>query len=108
MVQRVSTVAFEGIDARAVDMQVQVAPGLPAFNAESYFSRLRRAEIGQHHHIAGPHLNAYAHEAAWREDSRRIDNGTQFLLVCLAAANHPVSRTWKGYWQRRAPPLAQV
>jgi magnesium chelatase family protein len=32
MVQRVSTVAFEGIDARAVDVQVQVAPGLPAFN----------------------------------------------------------------------------
>ncbi|MCK7472892.1 MAG: hypothetical protein MZV49_04000 [Rhodopseudomonas palustris] len=31
MVQRVTTVAFEGIDARAVDVQVQVAPGLPAF-----------------------------------------------------------------------------
>jgi len=28
----VATVAFEGIDARAVDVQVQVAPGLPAFN----------------------------------------------------------------------------
>ncbi len=32
MVQRVSTVAFEGIEARAVDVQVQVAAGLPAFN----------------------------------------------------------------------------
>ena len=32
MVQRVSTVAFEGIAARAVDVQVQVAPGLPAFH----------------------------------------------------------------------------
>ena len=32
MVQRVSTVAFEGIEARAVDVQVQVAPGIPAFN----------------------------------------------------------------------------
>ena len=32
MVERVSTVAFEGIEARAVDVQVQVAPGLPAFN----------------------------------------------------------------------------
>src|SRR5688500_10167341 len=31
MVQRVSTVAFAGIEARAVDVQVQVAPGLPAF-----------------------------------------------------------------------------
>jgi len=32
MVQRVSTVAFEGIEARAVDVQVSVAPGLPAFH----------------------------------------------------------------------------
>jgi hypothetical protein len=31
MVQRVATVAFEGIEARTVDVQVQVAPGLPAF-----------------------------------------------------------------------------
>jgi len=31
MVQRVSTVAFEGIEARAVDVQGGVAPGLPAF-----------------------------------------------------------------------------
>jgi magnesium chelatase family protein len=31
MVQRVATVAFEGIEARVVDVQVQVAPGLPAF-----------------------------------------------------------------------------
>src|SRR5271167_2584483 len=31
MVQRVSTVAFEGIEARAVDVQVQIAPGLPNF-----------------------------------------------------------------------------
>ncbi len=32
MVQRVATVAFEGIEARTVDVQVQVAPGLPAFS----------------------------------------------------------------------------
>ena len=29
MVQRVSTVSFQGIEARAVDVQVQVAPGCP-------------------------------------------------------------------------------
>src|SRR5215813_13641196 len=32
MVQHVTTVAFEGIEAHAVDVQVQVAPGLPAFS----------------------------------------------------------------------------
>ena len=31
MFARVTTVAFEGIEARAVDVQVQIGPGLPAF-----------------------------------------------------------------------------
>jgi magnesium chelatase family protein len=31
MVQRVATVAFQGVEAVPVDVQVQVAPGLPAF-----------------------------------------------------------------------------
>ena len=38
--------------------------------AESYFSRLRRAEIGQHHHVSGKYLHAYAGEMAWKEDAR--------------------------------------
>ena len=36
--------------------------------AESFFSRIRRAKIGVHHHIAGPYLHSYASEMAWRED----------------------------------------
>ena len=68
--------------------------------AESFFSRIRRAEIGIHHHIAGRYLAAYATEMAWREDNRRISNGEQFLLATGAALAHPVSRQWKGYWQR--------
>lgn len=32
MIQRVATVAFEGVEARPVDVQVHVAPGLPAFS----------------------------------------------------------------------------
>lgn len=70
--------------------------------AESYFSRLRRAEIGTHHQIAGRYLVAYAKEMAWREDNRRVSNGEQFLMAAGAALAHPVSRTWKGYWQRKA------
>jgi hypothetical protein len=68
--------------------------------AESFFSRLRRAEIGTHHRIAGRYLHAYAQEMAWREDNRRISNGEQFLLATASALDHPVSRQWKGYWQR--------
>lgn len=68
--------------------------------AESFFSRLRRAEVGTHHHIAGPYLAGYAAEMAWREDNRRISNGEQYLAATSAALAHPVSRQWKGYWQR--------
>ena len=68
--------------------------------AESYFSRLRRAEIGTHHHISRRYLHSYANEMAWREDNRRLPNGTLYLLAADAALAHPVSREWKGYWQR--------
>ncbi len=68
--------------------------------AESFFSRLRRMEIGTHHHISGKYLGSYANEAAWREDHRRVPNGTLYALVAKAAIEHPVSRAWKGYWQR--------
>ncbi|MGQ3039385.1 MAG: IS1595 family transposase [Brevundimonas sp.] len=68
--------------------------------AESFFSRLRRAETGTHHHISGKYLSAYATEMAWREDVRRTSNGGQFVQVVGAAMAAPVSRQWKGYWQR--------
>lgn len=68
--------------------------------AEGYFSRLRRAEIGHHHHIAGPYLVRYAQESAWREDHRRVDNGRQVRAVATLAMAAPVSVDWCGYWQR--------
>ena len=69
-------------------------------HAESYFSRLRRAELGQHHHIAGPYLDQYSSEMAWREDTRRDPNGTQLSAAGCLAASHPPSPRWTGYWQR--------
>ena len=70
--------------------------------AESYFARLRRAEMGQHHHISGKYLAAYAVEMAWREDGRRMPNGALHQAATGAALAHPVSRVWKGYWQPAA------
>ena len=68
--------------------------------AESFFSRLRRIEIGTHHHIAGPYLGSYAAEASFREDNRRVSNGGLTAMVAEAAMASEVSRQWKGYWQR--------
>lgn len=70
--------------------------------AESYFSRLRRMEVGTHHHVSGRYLHHYAAEAAWREDHRREPNGAQYQRVVGAALAHGVSENWKGYWQRNA------
>jgi len=68
--------------------------------AESFFSRLRRAEAGHHHHIAGIYLARYAQESAWREGHRRDDNGLQVRgVVGLALAAQP-SVDFCGYWQR--------
>jgi hypothetical protein len=74
--------------------------GVCTSQAESYFARLRRAQVGTHHHFSAQYLQSYANEMAWREDHRRVANGTQYLMVTNAALGHPVSREWKGYWQR--------
>jgi hypothetical protein len=68
--------------------------------AEEFFSRLRRMEIGHHHHIAGAYIGRYAAEAGWRDDHRRISNGEQFhSIVTLIVANKR-SVDFCGYWQR--------
>jgi transposase-like protein len=68
--------------------------------AESFFSRMRRAEIGHHHHIAGPYLLRYAQEACWREDSRRLSTGEQVKAISTLAMHSKPSVDFSGYWQR--------
>lgn len=92
-----------GWDTKRVNHSVQfMDKGVCTNQAESYFSRLRRMEVGTHHHIAGPYIGQYAREASWREDNRRVPNGTQAAMVAEAAMASGVSRSWKGYWQRAA------
>ena len=57
------------------------ADGACTNGAQSFFSRLRRAEVGHHHHIAGAYLARYAEESAYRKGHRRDDNGTQIRGV---------------------------
>jgi len=68
--------------------------------AESTFSRLRRGELGHHHHIAGPYLVRYAQEAAWREDLRRVSNGEQTHGIIGLAMRSSPSVDFCGTWQR--------
>jgi transposase-like protein/predicted RNA-binding protein YlxR (DUF448 family) len=70
--------------------------------AESYFSRLRRMVSGQHHHVSPQYLHQYANRAAWLEDNRRSDNAELAHRLVSNSMDAPVSRNWKGYWQRAA------
>src|SRR4051812_49501464 len=72
--------------------------------AESFFSRMRRAEIGIHHHIAGLCLRRYAAEMGWREDRRVTDNSrlTSEGVALTMGRGHSVG--WRGHLARRRPP----
>ena len=51
--------------------------GVYSNGADGYFSRLRLSEVGHHHHISGQYLVRYVQEMSWREDHRRVANGTR-------------------------------
>jgi hypothetical protein len=68
--------------------------------AEEYFSRLRRAAIGIHHHIPGAYLLRYAQESSWWEDNRRVSNGDQVGRVTALAMKRGKSVDFTGYWKR--------
>jgi hypothetical protein len=72
-------------------------------NVEGFFSRMRRGEIGHHHHVAGPYLIRFAQEYAWRETNKRVSNGDQTDKVVTLAMRSPKSAVFCGYWQRHLP-----
>jgi transposase-like protein len=76
--------------------------GVCTNQVESYFSRLRRMIGGQHHHVSPRYLHQFANHAAWLEDHRRESNGELANRLMGLAMDRPVSRNWKGYWQRSA------
>ena len=69
--------------------------------AESFFSRLRNMFRGTHHHVSPDRVHAYACHAAWLEDHRDQDNYSLIRSLLGLTLTTPVTRTWKGYWQRR-------
>ncbi len=67
--------------------------------AESYFSRFRRFEDGQIHHMDNIYLLNYANEMAYREDTRRMSNGAIFNDISDKCMKTLQSNEWTGYWQ---------
>jgi hypothetical protein len=88
-------------DTRRINHSVEYATDEACTNqAESYFARFRRAEIGQYHHVSGPYLLRYAQEASWKEDHRRDSNGLQVRTVLVLVTRTGPSVDFCGYWQR--------
>jgi len=79
--------------------EYRAADGTTDNQAESYFSRFRRMQIGQYHHFGLAHLANYANEAAYREDIRRWSNGEIFADILTKCAHTRPHRDWCGYWQ---------
>src|SRR3954467_13605265 len=92
-------------NTRRINHSVEYATDEACTNqAESYFARFRRAEIGQYHHVSGPYLLRYAQEASWKEDHRRDSNGVQFRIVVVLVTRSGPSVVLCAYGRRPRPP----
>lgn len=67
--------------------------------SESFIARFRRLLFGQIHKFKRKYLDVYAYEIAFREDTRRQDNGSIFARVLGACLRARPSRDWSAYWQ---------
>ena len=71
--------------------------GVNENQAESFFSRLRRAEYGTYHGMRPKYLFDYTQEFAWREDVRRFTEGEKVADLFRRISSNGLSRWWRGY-----------
>ncbi|MFL1707360.1 IS1595 family transposase [Campylobacter sp. MOP7] len=67
--------------------------------SESYNSRFRRLQYGQCHKLGTLYLSNYANEIAYREDTRRFNNGFIFRDILKKCLDRGISNEFCGYWQ---------
>ena len=68
--------------------------------AESYFSRLRRMVIGQHHKLSKKYLSLYVNEITYRENLRDWENKDIFIDLIKHCMNCSSNTNFNGYWDR--------
>lgn len=88
-------------DHRCVEHAIEFSAidGTNENQAESYFSRLRRAEYGTYHGFRPKYLFDYAQEFAWREDMRDKSEGQKISDLFKLIFLNGQSQWWRGYWQ---------
>jgi transposase-like protein len=67
--------------------------------SESYNARFRRMQYGNLHKIGNLYLSNYANEIAYREDTRRWNNGRIFNDILTRCLTSNISNEFCGYWQ---------
>jgi transposase-like protein len=67
--------------------------------AESFISRLRRAEFGVLHGMRPQYFALYANEMGWREDMRRQPLSRKLDELIRSVMKSGWSRAWRGYNQ---------
>ena len=90
-------------DMRRVNHGVEyvAADGANVNQAESWFSRLRRAEYGVHHRISGQHLQAVCGRNGVARGSPPRAERAAMAADHRGGAAASMSETWRGYWGRR-------
>lgn len=81
-------------------IEYSTVDGINNNQSESYNSRFRRMLYGQIHRVGVLYLSNYANEIAYREDTKRWDNGkiaNDILNRCLK--DNSISNEFTGYWQ---------
>lgn len=71
--------------------------GVNENQAESFFSRMRRATIGIYHRITPRYMLDYASEMAWREDARRRSTKNQLVDLFSQSCRAGISDDWINY-----------
>jgi transposase-like protein len=81
------------------EFEFSTIDGVNDNQAESYFSRLRRYVLGVAHRIEAKYMMDISIEMAWREDVRKMTEGTKFKHLLSAVFSSGLSKWWRGYWQ---------
>lgn len=88
-----------GYTHKAVNHKVEFSDpdGVNENQAESYFSRLRRAVIGTYNRVTPHYMLDYATEMAWREDLRCTDVFGQLVDFAKRVFAAGISTDWLNY-----------
>src|SRR3546814_8148444 len=71
--------------------------------AESYFSRVRKAVAGIHHRMSARYLDGYVADLAWREDMGQHSPSWRYKAALAKALAHAGSRKLTGDWPGNKP-----